>query len=420
MRHALGKRLMIGATSAAVVLSVAWGLAPTAVPAATSSDRIEGMTPKEYGLPVSALPDVSMKTGVLVTEDGRVLWSRKADDRRAIASVTKVMSAVVAMENAELADEVVIPAAAPQVAYASGFLQVGRRLPLSELLTAMLVRSGNDAAVAVAIHVAGSEKEFVKLMNAKADELGLEETRFVNSHGLDQTGQYSSADDVAVLSRYAMGKPEFRRIVGVEEAEVPHGSGMLTVENTNVLVGRYDGATGVKTGWTNDAGYCVVSSASRDGTTLYAVILGAASEAQRFDDARDLLDWGFAHFREQHLASEGTVVGEAVVTDYLDMTVPAAVSSDTTVAVFDLAGPLERTVSVSDVRAPVAQGDRVGVATFTQRGQVVATVPLVAGATVEAPGLFQRIGIAIVRAWRRLADNDKKVSLTVGRAGVSC
>lgn len=408
------------AVSTAVIIALSLGVAPATVLGASSSDRIEGMTPKRYGVPASVLPDLSMKAGVLVTEDGRVLWSRKPDDRRAIASITKVMSAVVAMEHAELDEMVVIPPAAPQVAYASGFLRVGREVPLSELLTAMLVRSGNDAAVAVAVHVAGSEKEFVKLMNAKAEELGLENTRFATSHGLDADGQHSTANDVAILARYAMGKPEFRRIVGMRKARVPHGSGSLTVESTNLLLGRYEGAIGVKTGMTNRAGYSMVAAANRNGTTLYAVVLGTADESRRVADAQELLDWGFAHFREQSLASQGTVVGEATVTDYLDVSVPAAVSRDTTLAVFDLAGPLERSVSVSSVQAPVEQGDRVGVATFTQRGQVVATVPLVAGTAVESPSLFERIRIALVRTWRRLTASAADTSLAPNTAELSC
>jgi D-alanyl-D-alanine carboxypeptidase len=378
------------------------------------------MTPKEYGVPASALPEVLMKSGVLVTEDGRVLWSRNSDDQRAMASLTKIMTAVVAMESAELDEEVEITGATRQVAYASGLYPLGAKLPLSELLGAMLVSSSNDAAVAIAVHVAGSEKEFTRLMNAKAEELGLGGTRFSNAHGLDAKGHYSTAADLAVLARYAMSKPEFRRIVALDKTRVPRGSGTVTVENTNPLIGRYEGANGVKTGMTDDAGYSLAASAKREGTQLYAIVLGTGSDSQRFRDAQELFDWGFAHFREQRLVTAGTVVGEAVVTDYLDVTVPAAVSSETTLAVFDLAGPLERSVSVSTVRAPVEKGQRIGVATFTQRGQVVATVPLVAVHAVEAPGVFERIGIAVVRAWRKFTGAGNQASHPNRERAVSC
>ena len=269
-------------------------------------------------------------------------------------------------------------------------------------MEALLIKSGNDAAVAIAEHVSGSEDEFVKLMNAKAAALGLDATRFKNSHGLDEKGHYSSARDLAVLARYAMTKPEFRDIVRRKSARIGSGARAEKVNNTNLLVGNYAGANGVKTGWTSKAGYSVIDSAARGRVELYAVVLGASGDILRFRDARELLDFGFAHFREQRLSSAGTVIDEAPVTDYLDVSVPAAVSEDTTVAVFDLAGPITRSVTVAAVKAPVAAGQRVGVATFTQGDEVISTVPLVAVESVPRPTMLQRIGIAIVRMWRRL------------------
>jgi len=159
----------------------------------------------------------------------------------------------------------------------------------------------------------------------------------------------------------------------------------------------------VKTGWTSDAGYCVIESAQRDGVALYAVVLGSSGELQRFRDAKTLLDFGFAHYRPQRLASVGTVIGEAPVAEYVDVLAPAAVSEDTTVTVFDLAGQISREVSVSQVEAPVAVGQRVGVARFTQGDVVVASVPLVAVKAIPDPTVFQRIGIAFTRLWLRLS-----------------
>jgi len=203
-----------------------------------------------------------------------------------------------------------------------------------------------------------------------------------------------------VLARYAMTKPEIRHIVGEKSTQIGSGARAETMHSTNLLLGNYQGANGVKTGWTDAAGYCVVESARRDGTELYAVILGSTGELQRFWDARELLDFGFAHYRPQKLSSAGTVVGEAPVADYLDVSVGAAVSTDTTITVFDLAGPITRTVSVAEVSAPVTKGDRVGVVTFTQAGEVVSTIPLVADSDVKKPNVFLRVWIALVRAWR--------------------
>lgn len=381
---------------------------------AVAVDRIDGTTPKRLGVPLKALPDVDMKAGALVTEDGRVLWSRHSHDRRAIASITKIMTAVVALENGDVKEPVIVPASAKQVGESTSFLRSGERLPLGDLLEALLVKSGNDAAVTIAEHVSEDEDEFVELMNAKAEELGLSRTHFTNSHGLDDSGHYSCATDLAVLARYAMRKPFFRKLVAEKYADIGTGRRRERVENTNILVGNYDGANGIKTGWTTDAGYSVIVSARRGGVELYAVVLGTRSELARFRDARELLDWGFAHYREQELASAGTVVAEAVVADFLDVTVPAAISQDTTVSVFDLAGTIERSVKVAEVRAPLKAGDRIGVATFTQAGRVIETIPLVAVADVAAPNVFERIGIALVRGWRKVFGGPMTATATPG------
>lgn len=388
--------MLFGVVFASVSLPV------TAYGRVLASDRVDGRSASELGIPRQAMPDVSMAAGALVTEDGRVLWARSATDRRAIASITKIMTAVVAMENSDPDDVVTISASSVGIGESTSFLRAGERLPVREVLEASLVKSGNDAAVALAEHVGGGDEAFVALMNDKAAALGLSRTRFANSHGLDASGHYSTAADVGVMARYAMTKAEFRDIVGRKTTTIGRGARAEKVENTNLLIGNYAGANGVKTGWTNRAGYCVVGSARRGGVELYAVVLGARTELQRFRDARELFDFGFAHYRPQRISSRGTIVGEAPVKDYLDRTVPAAMSQDSTVAVFDLAGEIVRTVTVSAVEAPVRTGDRVGVATFTQADRVIASVPLVATADVRRPTLVERVWIGAVRAWRRL------------------
>lgn len=369
---------------------------------AGAGDRIDGRTPQQLKVPVDALPDVGMKAGALVTEDGRVLWSRRAEDRRAMASITKIMTAVVALEHGDVDDRVTVPAAAASVGESTSFLRAGERLPLGDLLEALLVKSGNDAAITIAQHVAGDQDEFVGLMNEKAKALGMSRTHFTNPHGLDEKDHYSTATDLATLARYAMRKPEFREVVGEQSARLGAGKRVETLASTNLLIGNYDGANGIKTGWTNDAGYCVIGSARRNGIELYAVVLGTNSEMARFKDARELLDWGFAHYRPQRLSSAGTVMGESVVTDYLDVTVPAAASRDSTVAIFGLGGPIRRTVTLAKVKAPLKAGDKVGVATFTQAGKIVETMPLVASEDIPAPNPLERIGIALVRGWRKV------------------
>lgn len=400
-RHKTGLRpvVFVGAFMAlTLAISLSWSVPSYA--AVLSADTIDGAPVASLGAARQAAPDVAMRAGLLVDGEGRVLWARSADSQRAMASITKIMTAVVALENSKLTDTVRVPAAATRVGESTSFLKAGDELSMNEMLEALLVKSGNDAAVTVALHVSGSDEAFVVKMNAKAAELGLADTHFANSHGLDAKDHHTSARDLGVLSRYAMSKPAFRSIVGMKRVTIGVGSRKESLPNTNILIGNYDGISGIKTGYTSDAGYCVINSASRNGVELYAVVLGTASEAARFRDSRDLLDWGFAHYRPQGLATSGTVLAEAPVADYLDVFVPAVVSRDTTVAVLDMNGPITRAVTVSAVAAPVKVGQRVGVAKFTQGGRLIATLPLVSTIDVGKPNPLHRVWIAIVRVWR--------------------
>ncbi len=421
LTRVIGKRVRRDKRSRPALVALTCLLvAALALPATVwATDTVDGTTAAELGVPASALPGVKMSAGILVTEDGRVLWSRNADTKRAMASITKIMTAVVALENSRPDEVVTVPEAARSVGESTSFLRPGANIQMADLLEALLVKSGNDAAITVAHHVANDEKGFVAMMNAKAAELGLVNTHFANSHGLDAAGHHSSAADIAVLARYAMRNAEFRRYVGTKTAEVTYPDGVRELENTNLLLGNFDGANGVKTGFTRQAGYCLAASAKRGETELYAVTLGTASEKARIAETRELLDWGFAHYREQRLASAGTLLGKSVVTDYLDRTVAASVSEDTTLTVFDLAGPIDRTVSMSMVRAPVSAGERIGVATYTQRGKVIATVPLLAVEDVEAPNILERIGIGIVRVWRRFTGGPMQAVVSLGTTAVS-
>lgn len=389
---------------AAIVLCfvVAFAQPTGAFAAAQRSDIVDGTTAASRKIDLDALPDVSMKAGALVEGEGRVLWGRAPDARRSMASITKVMTAVIALEHSSPADEVTVPADAIRVGESSAGLIAGEKLTMRELLEALLVKSGNDSGIAIAAHVAGSEEQFLDMMNAKAQEIGLSDTHFANSHGLDADGHHTTANDLAVLARYAMANSVFRDIVKRSTVTIGKGNRRRTLHTTDQLLGVYRGAVGIKTGYTSDAGYCVLSAAERHGVTLYAVVLGTKSDRERFADAKTLLDWGFAHYRSMQLVEGGTVIGETSVSSYLDRTVPLAVERSAAVAVLDLNGPIQRVVTVSAVPAPIEKGQRLGVATFRQGSRVVATVPLVATQSVGRPNPFEAAWVATVRAWRRV------------------
>jgi len=369
---------------------------------ALGSDQVDGVRAAKLHLSLAALPDVTMAEGALVDGSGRILWARNGAARRPMASITKIMTAVVALEHSSLDETVTVPRIATSVGQSSAGLVPGEQLTMRELLEALLIKSGNDAAETIAVHVGGTVPAFVAMMNAKARELGLSDTHYENPHGLDQPGHYTTADDLAVLARYAMSKPAFREIVDQPSVTIGRGRHREKLASTDELLTTYAGAMGVKTGNTSGAGYSVVSAAQRGPVTLYAIVLGTASDRERFLQAKALLDWGFAHYRPMQLGVGGTVVAEVPVADYLDVSVPAAFSKHATVPVLDLNGTIRRSISIAPVAAPVQVGQQVAVATFRQGGKIIATVPLVATEHVVRPNLFEAAWIAVVRLWRRV------------------
>ena len=357
-------------------------------------------------------PDIAVPSAILVTGDGQVLWSRDADVERAMASTTKIMTALVALEQVQdLSERVTVAREAVSVGEADVGLRSGQELPFRRLVEAMLVHSGNDAALALAIHIAGSEDAFVALMNDKAAELGLTHTHFSNVHGLDEDGHHTSAADLVTLAQVAMGNEVFRTAVAHKTVSLPNANGSReeTFASSNKLLSTFDGANGIKTGWTNDAGYCLVASAGRGGIELVAVVLGARTERGRFTEAERLLSWGFEHYATRTLTSVDTTAAHVVVSDYLDVTVPVVVGETTTTPVFDLWGDVGYVLDVPDeLVAPVAKGQRVGTLSVTQGERLLAQVPVVAARDVAVPTFVERVQIAVTRLWRRLFGGSLK------------
>jgi D-alanyl-D-alanine carboxypeptidase (penicillin-binding protein 5/6) len=373
------------------------GVTPAAA-AVLDADYIGGTRVSDAPALRSKAPDLYIPSGVLSTMDGRELWARNPESRRAMASTTKIMTAVVVLEHANLGAMVTVDRTASKVGESAMGLIPGEKLTVGELLKGVLVQSGNDAATLIAEAVGGSVDTFVAMMNSKAAGLDLVNTAYVNVHGLDAKGHYTSAEDLTVLARYAMRDPTFREFVGTKQVKVrsDHYTHLLTSHNT--LLATYKGAEGVKTGWTNDAGYCVVFAAKRGEIELIGTVMGAASEAGRAQQATRLLDWGFEHYRTTTVVEAGEVLGRVRVSDYLERTVGAQAAETTAMPVFDLAGPVRRRVELqADVPAPVSKGDVLGTMTLYS---VLAQVPVVASAEVPAPSVWQRVLFFFARLWR--------------------
>lgn len=249
-----------------------------------------------------SMEDVSAHNAILIDkESGRILYEKNPHEQKSIASLTKVMTAIVAIENGQLDDMVTVSNRAIYTTGSSIYLQENEKMTLEDLLYGLMLRSGNDAAVAIAEHVGGSVEGFVYLMNEKATYLGLTNTRFANPHGLDEENHYSSAYDVAKLMQYAMGNETFEQIAGTTSYQSKKRT--YKWNNKNKLLNYlYDYCTGGKTGFTKKAGRTLVTSAEKDGLHLIAVTLNASND---WNDHISLYEWGFSEFEPKKLISKG-------------------------------------------------------------------------------------------------------------------
>ena len=314
-----------------------------------------------------------------------MLWARSADTQSAMASITKMTTAIVALENADLDTVCTVSENAASVGESTAGLKAGMKVSLRDLLVCLLVHSGNDAAVAIAENVGGDVDSFVAMMNDKVTDMGLKNTHYANPHGLDADGHYSSAADISVIARYAMKNDTFREIVNMRTATLTLGGEEVTFKNTNSLLTCWDDLIGCKTGYTNNAGECLASCASRNGVELYAVVLGCDQDIDRFTDSYKLLNWGFAHYKAAKLATSSDTLADVPMSGYVNRTVPAGVSDEVSTRVLDYDGDISVDVHFNDLPDGVHEGDTIGSVTWRQGEQVIVNTALVAKKTVRAP-----------------------------------
>jgi serine-type D-Ala-D-Ala carboxypeptidase (penicillin-binding protein 5/6) len=328
-------------------------------------------------------PELQVAAWYLVGEDGEVLAERRADERRAIASITKLMTAVVTLEHAALSEEVTVAPRAARIGESTANLRTGERLPVSTLLRALLVASANDAADALATHVGeGSTARFVDLMNAKASALGMEETHFVNPHGLDEAGHLSSAEDATKLVRFALGIPFIRDAVDRSSVELPGGREFPTTDD---LLDSWPPLLGGKTGHTADAGWSETAAARARGVTVYGTVLGGASRTGRNEALQDLLSYGLGQYHRVAAIDAARTYAEAE-TGY-DQPVVRLVAPRTVGVTVREGKPLvERIVAPGVVELPVRKGQRLGKVEVYDGNRLVAASRLVAAESVSEPG----------------------------------
>lgn len=324
-------------------------------------------------------------------QTGELLHTRNEDRRLPMASITKLMTALVTLERARPAEVVTVSGRAPSIGESSIFLQPGEQLPVRDLVAAALIQSANDAAFALAAHVgAGSVARFVRLMNEEAAELGLDDTRYVRPDGLDVPNHYSSAEDSFELARRAMEEPLVRRLVRKRAARITGGR---SLRNTNDLLPKFPGLFGVKTGHTDLAGWSQVAAARRDGVAIYAVILGSPGRARRNADLAKLLEWGFDQYGRVTLIRGGERYASAAI-PFSDERVGlvAAQGAERLIRLSDGVRFVERVVAPGMVDLPVERGEKLGEVVVLEGERVVARRPLVATRAVHELGFGNRMG----------------------------
>lgn len=330
------------------------------------------------------VPSVSASSALLLDAgSGRVIFEKDADTERPMASTTKIMTALIAVERCDLKETVTVPEKAVGVEGSSVYLYRDEKLTVEELVLAMMLESANDAATAIAIGIAGSVGDFAVLMNRRAEELGLSRTSFENPHGLDGENHYTTARDLAVLTAFAMKNETFRKIVSTYRSVIPmkNGEGSRLLVNHNRLLKSYDGAVGVKTGFTKKSGRCLVTAAERDGVMLIAVTL---NDPDDWLDHRKMLDYGFSMIERVPLTGENGVAGTVSVTGGLSETVgyhsDGVVSADLVKGAHSLRTVIEMP---HFLYAPVRAGEAVGRAVFYDGDTEIASCELYADGDVE-------------------------------------
>jgi D-alanyl-D-alanine carboxypeptidase len=332
---------------------------------------------------------------------GEVLAQHGAWVRVPIASITKLMTVVVALEHVRWNAVVRVRQDAADVGESTVNLRAGERIRVGDLVKAALIQSANDAAVALADYVGhGDTNAFVSMMNAKAQELGLERTHFIRPDGLDVPGHYSTAKDVTTLAEFAMRNPRIRSTVRIRNDTIPGGRHLHT---WNDLLGVFRGLYGVKTGHTGTAGWCEVAAVRRNGVTLYTTVLGSPTRSQRNTDLASLLRWGISRYRPVWLVPRGRVYLEASV-GYGKGFVPI-VATGQVVRPVRVDRPLvERIVAPAALALPVERGQRVGEVRIYSGRRLVARQALIAGRSVAKPGLGGRAGFYAGRTLTHVKD----------------
>lgn len=383
---------VVGGLAVALALTV-MALAPA--PVAQASPEVQPIVitpclPSESAQP----PEITSRAALVIDADsGAVLYSKNADERLPMASITKIMTALIVLESLPLDTRVVVSRNAHFQSGSVVGLQALETVTVEQLLYGLLVFSGNDAAVALAEKTSGSVTKFVAQMNERAQAMGLTNTHFKNPNGLNQEGHYSSCTDLAALARYAMQNAEFRKMVDTPVYYFPHPTNPIPRElkTSNTLLEDFAWVDGVKTGSTPYAGYCVVASGTRDGVRLVVVLLGAVDDATRWKETEALFRYGYGQCPTTMLAEPGQVLTKMTLGDPLGLQVGLVPQEQLVARLWEFE-QVTGTVSLDpDVALPIVAGSRLGSVEFNLNGRSLGSVDLFARSYVYTPPVRKMI-----------------------------
>lgn len=350
-------------------------------------------------------PNVNALSAVLIDADtGRVLWGKNENKPMAVASTTKIMTAIITLENADIKEKVTVSKNATLAPPVKMNLQAGEELTLEQLLYALLMQSSNDAAVAIAEKVGGSVENFCAMMNKKAKELGCKDTEFVTPNGLDKGNHHSTAYDMAVIGAYAIRNEEFIRISNTRNISFSSNKKSYSIVNKNLLLDSYEGAIGIKTGFTGKAGQCFAGAAKRGDVTLVSVVLasgwGTAGKAKKWSDTKEILNYGFDNYKKY-----------SIIGDKVDICVDKAKVSKT---VLKYENSIELLMKESEknsisfknnvpemIEAPVRKGEKIGIGEIYLGDLKVGQINLIATESIEKHS-FGNSFDKIIKEWIKL------------------
>lgn len=332
---------------------------------------------------------------------GRCIYGKDENKQTAMASTTKIMSAVIIVENCNLEDIVTVTAKEAGVGGSRLGLHTDDKISVNDLLYGLMLRSGNDAAVALAIHTAGSVEEFANLMNQKAEVLGLTNTHFVSPHGLDNSEHYTTAYELAKITDYALKNETIAKIVKTKTTTISINGNPMQISNTNELLGNVEGVYGVKTGFTNNAGRCLVTSVKRGDMDLIIVVLGADTRKDRASDSMKLIEYAFKKFHMVNL--EEIIKREFEMWKqinqnriYVDKAANSLELKLEEIKIKSLATDEEPTIEISAVsylEAPILENTRIGTVTVKVGDELIEEIEIKAGKEVKKRGIIDYIGI---------------------------